>query len=76
MSEKIRDEFELWFEASYGFGLTKDDETTYSTPWVNDMFYAWQASRAAMVVDLPEKAALMSASSVYSSLDDAGVSYK
>ncbi len=53
MSEKIRESFESWFKSSYGFCLSKDDETTYSTPWVNDMYHAWKASRAALVVELP-----------------------
>lgn len=63
MSEKIREEFDAW-TMQYGF----DDG--------EHMWQAWQASRAALVVELPEKAALMRASSVHAALDDAGVGYK
>ncbi|MGL4757447.1 MAG: hypothetical protein ACRCXB_34270 [Aeromonadaceae bacterium] len=91
MSEKMRAEFELWFESSYGFSPSKDDKTTYSTPWVNDMFHAWKASRAALVVELPgltpggdgymyEDAYACGQhdciAEVKSLLDDAGVGYK
>ena len=84
MTDKAREAFEVWFESSYGFCLSKDDETTYSTPWVNDMFHAWKASRAALVVELPSdwrggdfadgyNSAICA---IENSLDDAGVSYK
>ena len=63
MCEKMREEFDAW-TIKYGF----DDG--------EHMWQAWQASRAALVVELPEKAALMSASSVYAALDGAGVGYK
>ena len=65
MSEKMRDEFNEWYGKSWA---------PYSA--ADDLWQAWQASRAALVVELPEKAALMSASSVYAALDDAGVAYK
>lgn len=83
MSEKIRDEFEAWLIANTGFdtqrtafAMTKQEDQQYMCHRTNLAWLAWQASRAAMVVELPEKAALMSASSVYAALDDAGVSYK
>ena len=74
MSEKVREEFEVW--ATSCEMCTYLDGVEYrhqSTEWA---WKAWQASRAALVVELPEKAALMSASSVYHALDEAGVSYK
>ena len=87
MSEKIRAEFELWFESSCGFSLSKDDKTTYSTPWVNDMFHAWKASRAALVVELPELKSFnasdepdfayeVAIDDIKCSLYEAGVAYK
>lgn len=83
MSEKMREEFEGWFESSYGFCLSKDDETTYSTPWVNDMYHAWKASRAALVVEFPLQFysqtyddEMMHASHVMEELDAAGVKFK
>ena len=80
MSEKIRREFEEWFyEYSLpceGDWFKRDSCGDYDYPSTHDAWMGWQASRAAMVVELPEKAALMSASSVYAALDDAGVGYK
>jgi len=80
MSEKIRREFEEWFyEYSLpceGDWFKRDSCGDYDYPSTHDAWMGWQASRAALVVELPEKAALMSASSVYAALDDAGVSYK
>ena len=71
MSEKMRAEFDAW-TMEYGFD---DDE---------HMWEAWQASRSAMVVELPSdingeyyadgwNAALMC---VEGMLEEAGVSYK
>ena len=80
MSEKIRREFEEWFyEYSLpceGDWFKRDSCGDYDYPSTHDAWVGWQASRAALVVELPEKAALMSASSVYAALDDAGVGYK
>ena len=74
MSEKMREEFESWAISCHMCTYLDGVEYRHqSTEWA---WMAWQASRAALVVELPEKAALMSASSVYSSLDDAVVSYK
>lgn len=71
MSEKMREEFQVWFDANH-----KTENHSFNFAMSSAMFDAWQASRAALVVELPEKAALMSASSVYAALDDAGVVYK
>ena len=80
MSEKMREDFEEWFsEYSLpcdGDWFKVDSCGDYDYPSTHDAWMGWQASRAALVVDLPEKAALMSASSVYAALDDAGVVYK
>lgn len=76
MSEKMRDEFHEWCR-SIGFTLKMNAwGNDYAIGYGWEQWQAWQASRAALVVELPEKAALMSASSVYAALDDAGVGYK
>lgn len=82
MSDKMRDGFESWCLAK-GYTLRPAEtncgiiiEGDYGHLTVQIAWQAWQASRAALVVELPERAALMSASSVYSALDDAGVGYK
>lgn len=68
MSEKMRAEFDEW-AMEYGFD---DDE---------HMWEAWQASRAALVVELPGAiwcplAYHEAINDVKEALDDAGVSYK
>ena len=74
MSEKMREEFESWAISCHMCTYLDGVEYRHqSTEWA---WMAWQASRAALVVELPEKAALMSASSVYAALDGAGVSCK
>lgn len=74
MSEKMREAFELWAISCHMCTYLDGVEYRHqSTEWA---WMAWQASRAALVVELPEKTALMSASSVYAALDDAGVGYK
>ena len=76
MSEKMREEFHEWC-SSIGFTLKMNAlGNDYAIGYGLEQWRVWQASRAALVVELPEKAALMSASSVYAALDDAGVGYK
>ena len=74
--EKMREDFEEWFKHDY-----HPDNTG---PYVKDaMLYAWQASRAALCVELPRQwfddgldSDLMEANRVLDALDDAGVRYK
>ena len=74
MSEKMRDDFFEWYYQQEQFGDAHQEE----------LWRAWQASRAALVVELPSdingeyyadgwNAALMC---VEGMLEDAGVSYK
>lgn len=65
MSEKMREEFESW-TMQYGF----DDG--------EHMWQAWQASRAALRVELPEncKGMTLTVTEFHKQLDEAGVSYK
>ena len=88
MSEKMREEFEAFYESymldegrrieyvKNEIASFKPERNKYGYSDAQEFWVVWQASRAALVVELPEKAALMSASSVYAALDDAGVAYK
>ena len=97
--DKMREEFEVWASEFFGLrfdGMTfsKDDFDTmeryhcisddYGAFVVTGMFYAWQASRAALCVELPDNingeyyadgwnACL---ECVEGRLEDAGVSHK
>ena len=73
--EKMREDFEEWFKRDY-----HPDKTG---PYVKDaMLYAWQASRAALCVNLPTNVTtwpdgteLVDRKQVETSIDAAGVSY-
>ena len=73
--DKVREEFEEWFERDY-----HPDKTG---PYVKDaMLLAWQASRAALCVNLPtnettwpDGTELVDRKQVETSMDAAGVSY-
>ena len=74
--DKVREDFEEWFKRDY-----HPDKTG---PYVKDaMLLAWQASRAALCVELPSQwfddgldCDLMEAHQVGKALDEAGVQYK
>ena len=85
MSEQIRDGFESWCK-TLGFNIDKFDEDYIiaSTEWA---WKIWQASRAAMVVELPELKSFnasdepdfayeVAIDDIKCALDDAGVGYK
>ena len=79
MSEQIRDGFESWCK-TLGFNIDKfdGDYIIASTDWA---WKIWQASRAALVVELPDSTGCGPAyheaiCDVTCSLDDAGVGYK
>ena len=81
MSEKIRDEFELWARCEHGYCAGAKADGTYYVTKINDMWSAWQASRAALVVELPgaiwcSLAYHEAINDVKEALDDAGVGYK
>ena len=87
MSEKMRDGFESWCLAN-GYTLRPAEtncgiiiEGDYGHPTVQIAWQAWQASRAALVVELPgaiwcSLAYHEAINDVKEALDDAGVSYK
>ena len=79
MSEKIREAFELWAISCHMCTYLDGVEYRHqSTEWA---WMAWQASRAALVVELPDSTGCGPAyheaiCDVICSLDDAGVGYK
>lgn len=69
MNEQMRAEFEAW--------LKKQKDSEYCSENVKSLlFECWQASRQALVVELPEKWPLFTVDEVKDLLDLAGVSYK
>ena len=79
MSEKMREEFESWAISCHMCTYLDGVEYRHqSTEWA---WMAWQASRAALVVELPDSTGCGPAyheaiCDVTCSLDDAGVGYK
>ena len=79
MSEKMREEFESWAVSCHMCTYLDGVEYRHqSTEWA---WMAWQASRAALVVELPDSTGCGPAyheaiCDVTCSLDDAGVGYK
>ena len=76
MSEKMREEFESWAISCHMCTYLGGVEYRHqSTEWA---WRAWQASRAALCVELPEncKGKALTVSELHQQLDKAGVSYK
>lgn len=79
--EKMREEFEAW---ACNYNLKIADRGNYADRHVNNMWKAWQASRAALCVELPvwtlkngvEHFNYHKADDVKSICEDAGVPYK
>ena len=86
MSGKMREEFEAWaVKTKDRFGLpffiSKDDQDQYVDNATEISWQAWQASRAALVVELPDWFVFGISSATYmedvtAALDKAGVSYE
>ena len=76
MSEKMRDGFESWCK-TLGFSIDKFDEDYIiaSTEWA---WKIWQASRAAMVTELPAncKGMALTADELRTMLGEIGVTLK
>lgn len=49
MSDKMREEFEAWYKKRYG----SREHSAWAHAELADSWEAWQASRAALVVELP-----------------------
>ena len=77
--DKMREEFEAWC-ASIGFTLKPNafDNGDYAMGYGWEEWNAWQASRAALYVELPEncKGMALTVDEFHKQLDKAGVSYK
>lgn len=65
---KMRKEFEVW---ACNYNLKIADWGNYADRHVNNMWKAWQASRAALCIELPENC-----KGIHKQLDKAGVTYK
>ena len=85
MSEKMREEFDLWAQHELGYCAGAKTDGTYYVTKINDMWQAWQASRAALVVELPSlenglihpfDGSSMIVDAVANQLDAAGVTCK
>lgn len=85
MSDKMREEFESWYGSRHGDRKIKSLEIFWEYDFTSTqcMWQAWQASRAALVVELPEVAwadnlgqECMLLDEVTSMLDKAGVKYE
>ena len=58
MDEKMRAEFEEWYAHQVGCDIRKLEECRwgskgYRDPFAANAWFAWQASRAALVIELP-----------------------
>ena len=88
--DKIREEFEAWytekFKHAYSDGMVRNGET-YLSPFIDGLWMAWKASRAALCVELPEVRVLdggriaeigyeLAVDDFERALESAGISYK
>ncbi|MBD1555240.1 hypothetical protein [Pseudomonas typographi] len=53
-TEKMREEFEAWVEANFGLSVRRNPAGAYQSFGVYAAWEAWQASRAALVIELPQ----------------------
>lgn len=56
-TDKMREEFEAAFKAENGYTPLRNhygDGSDYESPYCNGAWWAWQASRAAIEVELPK----------------------
>ncbi|CVF68928.1 hypothetical protein [Serratia marcescens] len=84
--DKIREEFEKWWKSEYGAPLSDFNELWcseggYCDEDLDRQWEAWQASRAGIVVDVPEVCAfnlcdLVSRDDVIESIRSIGLSIK
>lgn len=84
--DKMREEFEAWINSETGFDcfrtnypMTKPEDQQYMCHRTNLAWLSWQASRAALCVQMPRCCNEEQDSyrlNIIDSLDDAGVSYE
>lgn len=78
MSDKMREEFEVW-ALNRGYNINTDEHGDYISVACWSSFEAWKASRAALVVDLSKCEkwnCLYIASEVHEAITSAGVKYE
>ena len=73
--DKMQEEFEVW---ACNYNLKIADWGNYADRHVNNMWKAWQASRAALCVKLPEncKGMALTVDEFRAQLDTAGVGHE
>ena len=90
MTDKSREEFEVWYEGITGSSVEFNDDvvpvsigSALSDTTTMGMWLAWRASRESLCVELPKQwfddgleCDLMVANRVLDALDEAGVLYK
>ncbi|WP_085678166.1 MULTISPECIES: hypothetical protein [unclassified Pseudomonas] len=71
MTDEMRAEFEVAFRAQFGFGATdvRDSKSEDGAALMGAALWAWEASREAVVVDLPKDIVTMAGPVLYA--DDA-----
>ena len=76
--DKMREEFEVWAIEHHFSATKKQDGVSYAHDSTMCAFEGWKASRAALLVELPEncKGMALTVSELHKQLDKAGVSYK
>ena len=75
--DKMREEFEAWAISDMGYMVARAGGG-YKCDYMNTAWLSWEASRAALCVELPEncKGMALTVSELHQQLDKAGVSYK
>lgn len=77
--DKMREEFEVWVKLRGGYTMRRDKE--YESSMTREWWQAWQASRQALVVELPRSFKDMYDQYVYDEqsikdvLDNAGIKW-
>ena len=84
--DKMREEFEAWTKQRWVKPNLNKYESGYENATINEQWQAWQASRKALVVELPHAAFFNDANDspalcyrvaeIEKALDAAGVAYK
>ena len=77
--EKCREEFEVWAEENLGLSVRRTPSGAYQSFGVYSAWEAWQASREALVIELPDEDGMQGhlwAPDVVAAMEAAGVKVK
>lgn len=74
--DKMREEFEAWALEVHGYSGGVTHCGSYYTSKIDALWEAWQASRAALCVELPDESATFWHQDVCKALDVVGVNHK